>query len=912
MQRAETLIRTKLRRPYIRPGLVARPRLQARMAQGLRGPLTLIIAPAGYGKTTLVASSVAVCGMPVAWLSLEKSDDRAGRFLSYLVAALQEADNAIGSEAAQLLVAAPQAPPQAALTSLINDLDATDGELVLVLDDYQFISNQDVHAAGAFLLEHCPRGLHLVIATRSDPALPLARLRARRQMVELRAADLSFTEAEAAEFLNEVMGLDLDPDAIAVIEARTEGWIAGLQMAALSMRDRQDIATFVAGFSGTNRYILDYLLEEVLAREPEEVRAFLLRTAFLNRLTGSLCDAVTGATGGQGMLERLERRSLFVVPLDDERRWYRYHHLFADLLHARLHQLGSDLVARLASRAAAWCEREGDYAAAVDYAFVARDYEQAGRLVATHWWQVARDGEIEAVWPWMKALPDAVIRRSAPLSVAYGWVLWLTGQISAIEPHLVDAEKALGASGRPEGLGVGTATDASLSAELAALWAFVARYQGDFGSATAHAERALSLLPDDAPLEISAQLRAIILLALATAYDGGGDLEKAVDAYAEAIRWSRVVGSATGIGVTYRLAGLLRVLGRLQEADAVCRDALSYVAAQGMARLPAAGILHIALSEVLVERNELRAAEAHLAQGFELGKWSGRLDAVRNAAPALSRLRLAQDDVTGALASVEEAASALGEPPSPLAHAELLALKARILAQQGALGEATRCIAEARNLAGRDRGQTGEMVALAASRVQLAQREPAQSLPRLTSALNGAKTRGRSGVAIELHILRSLAYARSGDAPSAKADLARALALAEPEGYVRIFLDEGQPMQRLLTQWLATAEAGPPQGYASHLLSQFIAESPVTSPARQESSPSRGPDEPEALLEPLSQRELEVLQLIALGKTNRGIAQQLFIAPGTVKAHTSHIYQKLNVANRTEAVARARQLGILS
>jgi LuxR family maltose regulon positive regulatory protein len=362
MQKADTLIRTKLRRPFLRLALVPRPRLQARIVEGLRGPLTLITAPAGFGKTTLVASCVAGDGMSVAWLSLDKDDNQAGRFLNYLVAALQEADHTIGNEAAQLMAASQQAPAEAVLTSLINDLDTTGREIALVLDDYQFISSQAVHEEVAFLLEHCPNTSHLLIATRSDPPLPLARLRARGQMVELRAADLRFTGPEAAQFLNDVMGLRLDAGSVAALEERTEGWIAGLQMAALSMRGREDVDSLIRAFAGTHRFIMDYLLEEVLAREPEEVQAFLLQTAILTRLTGPLCDAVTGASGGQEMLERLERRNLFVVPLDDDRRWYRYHHLFADLLQARLHQSGPDRVARLLSRAAEWCERDGQVA----------------------------------------------------------------------------------------------------------------------------------------------------------------------------------------------------------------------------------------------------------------------------------------------------------------------------------------------------------------------------------------------------------------------------------------------------------------------------------------------------------------------------------------------------------------------
>ncbi len=892
---ADLLIRTKLRLPFTRLELVPRPRLQEQIAQGLQGPFTLVIAPAGFGKTTLVASCVADSGCSFAWLSLDKNDNQDGRFLNYLIAALQQADPTIGSEAAQLLTASRQLPPELVLTSLVNELDAATREIALVLDDYHTINNQSVHTAVTFLLDHAPQTLHLVIASRSDPPLPSVRLRARGQLVELRTADLSFTEAEAAQFLNHVMGLHLDAPLVTRLAEQTEGWIVGLQMAALSMRDHEDVHRFINSFSGTNRHILDYLLEEVLAREPEAVQTFLLQTAILTRLTGPLCDAVTGTPNGQEMLKRLERRNLFVIPLDDERRWYRYHHLFADLLQARLHQSGPERVAQLFSRAAAWCARNGQIAEAISYALAAKDYDQAAGVIARQWGQATSEGEIETVWSWLKALPENTIKNSAPLSLAYCWLLWFRGEIETITTHLVIAERIMSKLNVPE---------PELSAQLAALRAFVARYQGEFETAIACGKQALSLLPEDLPPSINAQLRSMVFLAMATAYDGAGDLEQAVSAYTETIRWSRVGTSAAGVtGITYRLVGALRLLGRLREANEACREALAFIEAQGMTRLPAAGILHLALSEVLVEQNDLAAAETHLAQGIELGKWSGRLDAAKNAVHAQARLKLAFDDVDGALTAVQEAIANLSQPPSPLAKAELLALKAKVLLRQGATAEAAACTKEAVHLASNDRGQTGQMAALAACRVQIAQNED-EAIGQLTQSLVAAEKNGRLGVAIELYILRSLVQARWGDSPEAKADLARALSLAQPEGYVRLFLDEGQPMQRLLTQWLAHSDASPLRPYANQLLSQFGAEQQMAA-AHEKVSPAT------ELVEPLSPRELEVLQIIALGKTNKQIAQQLFVARGTVKAHTASIYRKLDVANRTEAVARARALGLL-
>lgn len=901
MQMADPLIRTKLGPPYIRPALVPRPRLQKQMAQGLRGPLTLIIAPAGFGKTTLAAACAAGCDFPAAWLSLDKDDNRNGRFLHYLIAALQTADPAIGQEAAQLMAAASQLPPELILTSLVNDLDSSGQEIALVLDDYHVISSQAVHQAVTFLLEHSPQICHLVIVGRSDPPLPVVRLRARGQLVELRAADLSFSETEAAHFLNDIMGLHLDAAAAARLAARTEGWITGLQLAALSLRDRDDVSGFIEHFSGTNRHILDYLLDEVLSREPKAVQTFLLQTAILNRLTGSLCDAVTGTSGSQKMLEQLEQRSLFVVPLDDERRWYRYHHLFADLLQARLQQAGHEPAARLRARAAAWCEHNGQPAAAVDYALAAHDFEHAAYLVAHYWGHASSAGEIETVWSWLNALPEAIIKNSAPLSVATCWVLWLRGQIGLMEAPLADAERALHAQGAGDGL------TADLPAQIAALRSFVVRYRHQFDTAVALAQQALTLVPDKLPSQTNARLHALIYLALASAYDGAGDLQKAADAYADTIRWNRSGTSAAGVaGITYRMIGVLRLLGRLREAEAACREALAYLDAQNMARLPAAGILHLAMAEVLLEQNELEAAEAHISQGIELGKWSGRLDAARNAVHALARLRLARGDGVGALTAVQEAEASLSDPPSPLAQSELLALKTRLLLRQGAVREAAPCAAEAVRLAGGDQGQTGQMAALSAYRVLLAQDKLDELIEQLTQAVDSGGENGRFGVAIELYILRSLAWLRQNKLPAAMADIEQALVLAAPEGYVRLFLDEGRPLQMLLTQWLGRAAGGELQKYAVSLLKQFDAEQPITA-AAPEPVHSISP-----LIEPLSPRELEVLHIMALGKTNKQIAQQLVVSRGTVKAHTAAIYRKLDVANRTEAVARARQLGLLS
>ena len=923
------LLATKLYARPTRAKLVARPRLTGLLDGGLSASLILVSAPAGFGKTTLLAEWLRVRPQSACWLSLDAADNDPPRFLSYVIAAVQRVVPGVAGDLAMLLRSSQRPSVEFVITALVNELASVPDDVTLVLDDYHVVTSTAVNGALIFLLENLPPNLHLIISTRSDPPIPIARLRSRGQVVEVRADDLRFTPDEAATFLGQTMGLALSPEQVAALDERTEGWIAGLQMAALSMRGREDVDGFIRGFAGTNRFILDFLVEEVLAREPEDVQAFLLQTAILTRLTGPLCDAVTGRSGGQEMLEGLERRNLFVVPLDDERRWYRYHHLFADLLRARLHLSGPDQVARLLSRAAEWCERDGQVAEAVGYAIAAKDYGRAGGLVARHWAFASSTGEIETVWSWLVALPEDAIRNSAPLSTAYCWMLWLKGQIGSIETHLGDAERALSESVGSEEFSAGDEVYASLPAQLAALRSIVAGYGNDFETAVVQAERALGLAPENLPPPANEQLRTVLFLALALASEGAGDLERAVGAYAQVIRWSRLGRSATGVAVTYLLVGLLRRLGRLRAADAACREALRFVEEQGMARLPAAGVLHVAMGEVLAERNELEAAESHLSRGLELGRRSGRLDAVTNGAPTLARLRQARHDARGALAAIQEAEAALGQQPSPLTRAQLLALRAKVLVRQGSLSEAERCADEALRLAGPGRGQTGELTALAASRVLIAKGKPDEAIAQLTRSLAAAEEAGRLGTAIEMRILRGLALTRLGETREAEADLERALTLAEPEGYVRVFAEEGEPMaellRRLATRPGRTSASGRCSAqYLATLLEAFGApgdsrpstSSPLAGGTDLPSATDRvgreaQPGRPPTLVEPLSERERQVLRLMAEGLTNEQIAAKLIIAFGTVKVHIHNLSGKLGTQNRAHAVALAKELSLL-
>ena len=931
------LLRTKLYMPRLRPSLVPRPRLIEKLNAGLSGTVILISAPAGFGKTTLASSwmdglqSAAEeqkigsvrqsAAHHFAWLSLDQGDREPVRFLTYLIAALQFIEPQIGQDLLLMLQSTPQSPIQTALTSLLNELLLLEKPFTLVLDDYQTAGVRPINEILTFLLEHAPPQMHLLIITREDPHLPLARLRARGELTEVRARDLRFTASEAAVFLNGTMGLDLTAHEVDALERRTEGWIAGLQLAALALQESPaaqqegSAAAFVDTLAGSNRFILDYLVEEVLERQPVAVQQFLLRTSILDQLYGPLCDAIMDNPDahGQEMLAQLESANLFLLPLDKERLWYRYHHLFADLLRARLRNSEPERVSRLYLRAAAWCEQEGQVDEAVGYALASGNFEIAAGLVETYWGEAISRGAIHTLWSWLQALPDDTVRHSAQLSLATCWAHWFEGQMDRITARLEDVERAMGQEAVAGKLS-GNKPDGGSAAQAAALRSFVARYHNDFETAVALAEQALALLPADLPPRTNTQLRSILFLALASAYDGSGALEKAAKAYSETIRWSQRSGNFSGVtGITYRLEGLLRLLGRLWEAESVCRAALTRIEEQGMSQLGVAGILHLALGEVLVEQNKLEKAETHIAQGIKLGKWSGRLDAARNAAPGMARLRLAHGDLRGALAAVEEAQAALGDSPSPLALGELLALQARILIRQGDMSHAARCASEALHLAGWDRGLSGELVALAACRVRFAQDAPHEAIPVLTKSIGTAEKAGRWGTAIELRLLRGLALAQQDDRSAANSDLERALTLAAPEGYVRLFLDEGRPMMRLLNQWREQAASNPVSDYAAFLLTQFAAEPHHKSaiPDQVFVSDQLSAHKDHTLLEPLSPRELDVLQIMAQGRTNKEIARQLVISPGTVKAHTASIYRKLNVANRTEAVARARALGIL-
>ena len=918
MQKADTLIRTKLRLPFTRSELVLRPRLQEQIMQGLYGPLTLITAPAGFGKTTLVAACVSGCGKPVAWLSVDKDDNQTGRFLSYLIAALQEIDPTIGSKAVQLLATSQQAPSETILTSLINDLDIAHKEIILVLDDYQFISNQAVHEDITFLLEHCPNTLHLVIATRSDPPLPLTRMRARGQTVELRAADLRFTEPETAQFLNDVMGLHLDARSVAALTERTEGWITGLQMAALSMRDRKDVLGFIEGFSGTNRYILDYLLEEVLASQPPEIQRFLLYTSILERLSAPLCEAILQVENVEGwiidkpttsfqpqnllncqpVLEYLERANLFLVPLDDERNWYRYHHLFADLLQTQLKKtFGNQVVTQLHLRASEWYEQNGLTLDAIHHASLTSDFERMERLIEQNYIKMMNQGEMSWVRFWVgKLSKEMVIRRPWLCLYEAGSRSWF-GQLEEANFFLNEAEKRINAdSSAPD-------TQSKLGYH-AYVKSRVTAMQGDTRRAIELCLTARENIPGS-----NLGLGIDFSITLGYEYFLYGDFVNASKILNEMIRSGYTAGAINNPVAGYALLARMQVYqGQLHEAYDLLQKATQLIHEAGGQYLGVTGLVEAGIAALLCEWNDLGTAGVRLKRSLELLPMWDKADDFCLAYTTLSRILLAQGDRAEAVSMLEKAAQ-LTRTCGIFSEArnEVEATQVKLWLLQGDWLAVERWETTLEKRFGSDDPfrYEDELTHIMQARVFIAQNKQDKAIRLLGRLEESARSEGRKGRLIEIMILKALAMQEVGEPAQALDILAKSLALAEPEGYMRIFLDEGQPLQMLLAQWLAHASASSLGDYAIHLLAQFDAQPHGIAAVQEKASPTGD------LVEPLSQRELEVLHLLALGRTNQEIARQLIVSPGTVKAHTASIYRKLDVANRTEAVAHARQLDIL-
>jgi LuxR family transcriptional regulator, maltose regulon positive regulatory protein len=900
------ILATKLYIPLPRPNIVRRAHLLERLNKGLDRKLTLLSAPAGFGKTTLVSEWIASVERPTAWFSLDEGDNDPVRFLTCLVAALQTIAATLGEDLLGLLQSNQPPPPNAILTALLNEITTLPDQFVLVLDDYHVIDAEPIDSALTFLVEHLPPQMRLVIATREDPHLPLARLRARGQLTELRAADLRFTTPEAAAFLTQVMGLSLSTADIARLSDRTEGWIAGLQLAALSLQGHQDASAFIRAFAGDHRYIADYLVDEVLQRQPEPVCSFLLQTAILDRLHGPLCDAVTGQEDGSARLEALERGNFFVIPLDDQRLWYRYHHLFAEVLRGRLLAERPDQVATLHRRASAWYERNGSVVDAIRHALAARDVARAADLVELAVPTMHRSKQEATLLGWLKALPDEVIHVRPMLSVGYAWALLASGELEAADARLRDAERWLdrmtdsserALAPSAEMVVVDEEEFRRFPASIALYRAAHAQALGDVSGTVKYARRVLDLLPEDDDLGRGA---ATALLGLASW--ANGDLAAAYRAFADGMANVQRAGNiADAISGAIALADIRIGQGRLREAMRIYERALQLAAEQGEPIPRGTADLYVDMSELYREQNELQVATQHLLKSQELGEHNGVPQHHSRRYVAMARLREAQGDLDGALGLLHEAERLYIRDFFPNVR-PIAALVTRVWVAQGRLDEALGWAREQGLSVADDLGYLREVEHITLARVLLAEykrdhadRALRETMGLLERLLQAAEAGARTGSVIEILVLQALAHQAHGDIPAALVPLERALVLAEPEGYVRTFVDEGQAMAGLLDE---AANQGITPSYTRRLLTAFGTVED-TRPVKQD------------LIEPLTQREREVLRLFKTELSGPEIAEELVIALSTVRTHTKSIYGKLNVTNRRAALKRAAELNLL-
>ncbi|MGN7760548.1 LuxR C-terminal-related transcriptional regulator [Paenibacillus sp. 22594] len=878
-----SIVSTKLYIPPARSKIVVRPRLLERLNEGLQGKLTVLSASAGYGKTTLVSAWLSVCGRRAGWLSLDAGDNDPASFLTYLCAACRTIGVNIG-EGIFAMLQSPQPPPiESLLTALLNEITSVSEPSILVLDDYHLIDSKPVNEAVAFLIEHLPPQMHLVIATREEPVLPLPRLRVRHQLTELHAADLRFNASETAEFLDQVMGLMLSAEDVMLLETRTEGWIAGLQLAALSLQGRNDTTGFIQSFSGRHKFVLDYLVEEVLQQQSASIQAFLLFTSVLSRMCGPLCDAVMGEesgestfSSGQRTLEYLEHANLFLIPLDNERRWYRYHHLFADLLRERLSQ--GLPVAEFHIRASVWYEDNGFELEAFHHAAAAGDIERAARLMEGEGMPLLFRGAVTPVLNWLESVPRKILDSRPSLWVMYASGLLMQGWISSVEQKLQAAEQALHGTVQNERTRDITGHIASIRATLA-----VSRHQAE--PIMAESRRALEYLhPDNLPV------RAAAAWSLGYAYQLQGDLSLAETAYAEALSISKRIGHVMiTIMATLGLGNIQEVENQLPAAAGSYHRVLEWA---GEPPLPAACEAHLGLARIFYEWNEWDQALLHSRQSVQLAQQFEDSDRGVAGEVLLAKLKLARGEVSAAAAI--------------LAQAELLARKEHFWAQipQIAVMQVSALLHQ-ENLDAAAILAEQHGLSLCQAKVYMARGDTSAVLAVLEPMLGQAAVRGRPDERLKGMIFYAAVLYRNGDKSAATQALAEAMTMAQPGGYIRAFVDEGLPVERLLREAQVGGEL---LDYRRRLLAAFEAENPQHSQLR---SANQLPSTSQPLIETLSGRELEILQLIAQGLSNREISERLFLALSTVKGYNRNIFDKLQVSRRTEAVARARRLGLL-
>ena len=878
---SNNIVPTKIQLPPLRSKLVSRVELLRKLEPSAHHRLTLVTAPAGYGKTTLVLNWIHRREACSAWLSLDAEDNDPVRFWVYVVAALQQLVPQLGKQTLELIQASTPHHMQSVVASLVNELSMTEGAIVLVLDDYHLIQNPAIHDTLAFLIDHLPTHFHLTITTRTEPPLPLARFRARGQMLELGSDDLRFSQEETLRFFSEVMGLSLQEEAIAALARKTEGWVAGLQLAGLSLQNQADQADFVTSFTGDDRYIVDYLAEEVLKQQSETTQDFLLKTSILERMTGSLCDAITGREDGQEMLDLLERSNLFVIPLDNRRQWYRYHHLFADFLRQQLGRENANRIAAYHGHASQWHEDHDLASEAIHHALAAEDITRAALLIEKHAYTTRMRGEVSTVLAWLRALPETFVLRQPRLCLEYAWCLILTGQPDNAVPYIQAIETTL--DFKIKTASRSTQNDNKQTrpviGEAMAVWAKVACDTGRPADAIDLFQQARTYLPPD-----NYDLQTIISLHLGTAYLTVGNIEAAWQAYSDAVELSQASGNFNAdITALSRLGDLHLLQGQLNQADRHFRRALQLATRDGRQPTPIATHAYTGIAQILAERNQLEEAIEHYGTSIRLAEQGGGQRALAMGLLALALAYARSGDGHQAQVVVERVQEMTFDSTQPCLNGILTIVQAQIAFILNDFDQTKFWLERYRSecYTGLDRSHLTLKAHILLK--QGMTEEAAILLEQLTAKTDIISIMGND---LEIAILRSLILEKLGELSESEQVLSPTIQLGQAEGYIRTFTDVTDIlpiMRRLLAKGIATA-------YITELLELMEA------------------DRHDNLL---TEREMEVLNLIAAGGANKEIAQELVIAVSTVKRHIHHIYEKLDARSRTQALARAREMNLL-
>lgn len=879
---SEHLLTTKLFRPTSQSALVSRPHLFAQLDEGKKNKVILVSAPAGFGKTTLISTWVKQSNMPVAWLSLDDTDNAPTVFLTYLIAALQTIHPDMGKTILPALRSPQPSAPRSVLARLISDI-ANQSEILLVLDDYHLITSQAVHDILNQIIQHMPPNLHLVLATRTDPPLALPRLRGRQQLTELRTANLRFSLEETEHLLNHVKALNLPDKDIAALNLRTEGWITGLQMAVLSMQNRQDIHQFIESFTGSNRFILDYLLEEVLNHQPENIQDFLLKTSVLTKLSGDLCNAVSGDSNSQNILEELERANLFIIPLDDKRHWFRYHHLFADLLRQRLGLNAPDSIPALHIRASRWYETNNDLGSAIEHALAAKEYERIIHLLKEYIQSIWEHGDQTRLSKWLAALPQYVIQDHPVILAHHAFALCFSGQHQEAEAQLQLVEKAIGTDSKP------------FSSMAATVRAFYSLYNNNIPVAANYANEALANLPADQHM-----WRALALSVQGDIHAFRGHVPTCEKIWRAALQEAEIAGCT--FFVLWDSAKLIvaqKRLGKLNEADQTFTRQIQRAAQEGYTQVSFPGSLYAVWGDVLLEWDRVDEAVTNMERGLSLSESQNYSAGIAWSSLSLIAARFIQQDAAGAEKAVHQLEKQLEHQKLPdWTMNWLTAWKARICIAQGNLSKCKQILQERGIVQNGSFGYPSEVEYLALVRLLIATGELSEAQMLLSRLQSQLENMGWVDKLIQAKLLQALILMQQGEDTEAINLLNSVLPLTEREGYLRVFLNEGPSMARLLYKTLQTNIS--PQ-YIGKLLAAFpLAEPQPDSPAPQIT-----------LIEPISPRELDVLAQIASGASNQEIAASLHIALGTVKNHIKNIYAKLNVHSRTQALNKAKNLGLI-